>query len=113
GLARRAAATAEAGCRKAPRPSAARCACLANDPQATRQALDAWARQQPDTLADMAARFVPLSDALDGLNGALYSESGHSWQGEDLWRAIRALPTTEQAPAGAVDNGGLPPLYPR
>ncbi|WP_371915323.1 hypothetical protein, partial [Pseudomonas aeruginosa] len=26
---------------------------------------------------------------------------------------IRALPTTEQAPAGAVDNGGLPPLYPR
>ncbi|PXC05914.1 hypothetical protein, partial [Pseudomonas aeruginosa] len=23
------------------------------------------------------------------------------------------LPTTEQAPAGAVDNGGLPPLYPR
>ncbi|WP_371915921.1 hypothetical protein, partial [Pseudomonas aeruginosa] len=25
----------------------------------------------------------------------------------------RALPTTEQAPAGAVDNGGLPPLYPR
>ncbi|WP_371916066.1 hypothetical protein, partial [Pseudomonas aeruginosa] len=24
-----------------------------------------------------------------------------------------ALPTTEQAPAGAVDNGGLPPLYPR
>ncbi|WP_432760298.1 hypothetical protein, partial [Pseudomonas aeruginosa] len=22
-------------------------------------------------------------------------------------------PTTEQAPAGAVDNGGLPPLYPR
>ncbi len=51
-------------------------ACQANDPQATRQALDAWARQQPETLADMAARFVPLSDALDGLNGALYSETG-------------------------------------
>ena len=47
-------------------------ACQANDTQATRQALDAWARQQPETLADMAARFVPLSDALDGLNGALY-----------------------------------------
>ncbi|PKG15051.1 protein BatD, partial [Pseudomonas aeruginosa] len=28
-------------------------ACLANDPQSPRQALDAWARQQPDTLADM------------------------------------------------------------
>jgi hypothetical protein len=51
-------------------------ACQANDPHATRQALDAWARQQPETLADMAARFVPLSDALDGLNGALYSETG-------------------------------------
>ncbi|MEG6932976.1 hypothetical protein V2A35_32545, partial [Pseudomonas aeruginosa] len=35
------------------------------------------------------------------------------WLGEDLWRAIRALPTSEHALAGAVDNGGLPPLYPR
>ncbi len=83
-------------------------ACLANDPQATRQALDAWARQQPDTLADMAARFVPLSDALDGLNGALYSESGHSWQGEDLWRASRALPTTEQQWALAAPTSPWP-----
>lgn len=87
-------------------------ACLANDTQATRQALDAWARQQPETLADMAARFVPLSDALDGLNGALYSETGQRWQGEALWLAIQHLPnpsddSTEQ-PAGA-----LPPLYPR
>ena len=63
-------------------------ASLANDPQATRQALDAWARQQPETLADMAARFVPLSDALDGLNGALYSETGKLWLGEDLWKAV-------------------------
>ena len=31
-------------------------ACQGNDPQATRQALDAWARQQPETLVDMAAR---------------------------------------------------------
>ncbi|MEE4747740.1 BatD family protein [Pseudomonas alliivorans] len=87
-------------------------ACLANDPQATRQALDAWARQQPETLADMAARFVPLSDALDGLNGALYSETGKLWLGEDLWRAIRSLPAAEyiQDPAG---DAGLPPLYPK
>ena len=87
-------------------------ASLANDPQATRQALDAWARQQPETLADMAARFVPLSDALDGLNGALYSESGQYWQGEELWRAIRAIPTAEgvQAPQG---DSSLPPLYPK
>ena len=87
-------------------------ACQANDPQATRQALDAWARQQPETLADMAARFVPLSDALDGLNGALYSETGQHWQGEDLWRAIRTIPAAElvQDPVG---DSGLPPLYPK
>jgi hypothetical protein len=87
-------------------------ASLANDPQATRQALDAWARQQPETLADMAARFVPLSDALDGLNGALYSETGKLWLGEDLWKAVKALPAVEKpiAPNGAES---LPPLYPK
>lgn len=87
-------------------------ACAANDPHATRQALDAWARQQPETLADMAARFVPLSDALDGLNGALYSETGKFWLGEELWRAIRTLPAAEriQDPTG---DAGLPPLYPK
>ena len=88
-------------------------ACLANDPQATRQALDAWARQQPQTLADMAARFVPLSDALDGLNSALYSEAGQYWQGEDLWRAISTIPASEQAQPAQGENGSLPPLYPK
>lgn len=87
-------------------------ACQANDPQATRQALDAWARQQPETLADMAARFVPLSEALDGLNGALYSESGHQWQGESLWKAVRSLPALEAA-ANPQETSPLPPLYPR
>lgn len=84
----------------------------ANDPHATRQALDAWARQQPETLADMAARFIPLSDALDGLNGALYSETGQLWLGEQLWRAVRTLPPAEhiQDPAG---EQSLPPLYPK
>ncbi|WP_339473199.1 BatD family protein [Pseudomonas fluorescens] len=84
----------------------------ANDPHATRQALDAWARQQPETLADMAARFVPLSDALDGLNGALYSETGQHWQGEDLWRAIRTIPAAERV-HDPVGDSGLPPLYPK
>ena len=85
----------------------------ANDPQTTRQALDAWARQQPDTLADMAARFVPLSDALDGLNGALYSESGQYWLGEDLWRAVKAIPMVEREQDTATDTNSLPPLYPK
>lgn len=87
-------------------------ACLANDTQATRHALDAWARQQPETLADMAARFVPLSEALDGLNGALYSETGHRWQGEALWQAVQNLPASRAADAGQ-EAGALPPLYPR
>lgn len=89
-------------------------ACQSNDPHATRQALDAWARQQPETLADMAARYVPLSDALDGLNGALYSASGHSWQGEALWQAIGSLPPAPNGSAATpVQPGSLPPLYPR
>lgn len=88
-------------------------ACLAGDAQATRHALDAWARQQPETLADMAARYVPLSDALDGLNGALYSESGQLWQGEELWKAIRSLPNTQEPSAAPQESSTLPPLYPR
>lgn len=88
-------------------------ACQSNDPHATRQALDAWARQQPETLADMAARYVPLSDALDGLNGALYSASGHSWQGEALWQAVGSLPPASNGNAGPPPAGSLPPLYPR
>ena len=87
-------------------------ACQANDSQATRQALDAWARQQPETLADMAARYVPLSDALDGLNGTLYSETGQRWQGDALWQAIRSLPPAPSA-AGEQEHSALPPLYPR
>ena len=88
-------------------------ACQSNDPHATRQALDNWARQQPETLADMAARFVPLSDAMDGLNGALYSEAGQHWQGEELWKAIRALPAPQAGEQVAGEPSQLPPLYPR
>jgi hypothetical protein len=88
--------------------------CMANDSQATRHALDAWARQQPETLAEMAARFIPLSEALDGLNGALYSESGQHWQGRNLWLAIRSLPNIEDLDSAAnPDSSALPPLYPR
>lgn len=87
-------------------------ACQANDAQLTRQALDAWARQQPETLADMGARFAPLSDALDALNGALYSGSEMSWDGKDLWQAIRNMPPAN-APASPAENSPLPPLYPR
>jgi len=50
---------------------------------------------------------------LDGLNGALYSESGHFWLGEDLWRAVKAIPIAEREPDPAADTTSLPPLYPK
>jgi len=86
-------------------------ACANNDPQASRQALDAWARQQPETLAELAEGYPLLSDALDGLNGALYSEAGRYWQGTRLWQAVSAIPATGRHDLGAEEN--LPPLYPK
>jgi hypothetical protein len=86
-------------------------ACLNNNPQASRQALDAWARQQPETLAELAERYPPLSEALDGLNGALYSEAGRYWQGERLWLAVSGIPASGRHDPEAEDN--LPPLYPK
>jgi ABC-type transporter Mla subunit MlaD len=86
-------------------------ACANNDPQASRQALDAWARQQPETLAQLAARYPALSDALDALNGALYSEAGRYWQGRRLWQVVNSIPTGGPADRGAGEN--LPPLYPK
>jgi hypothetical protein len=46
------------------------------------------------------------------LNGALYSETGQHWQGEDLWRAIKAIPIAERV-QDPVGDSGLPPLYPK
>ena len=85
-------------------------ACLSNDPNSTRQALDAWARQHPESLVDMAARDSTLSQALDALNSALYSESDSDWQGQALWLAIRQLSFDVDASASSDDQ--LPPLYP-
>ena len=85
-------------------------ACFSNDPNSTRQALDAWARQHPESLVDMAARDSTLSTALDALNSALYSESDSHWQGQALWQAIRELSFAEQDSTSSNDQ--LPPLYP-
>lgn len=85
-------------------------ACLANDPMSTRQALDAWARQYPESLANMAARSSSLEVALDALNSALYSENNSNWQGLELWQAIRRLSFAEQP--NTDNDEQLPPLYP-
>ncbi len=86
-------------------------ACLANDPIATRQALDAWVRPYPESLADMAARDETLSQALDSLNSALYSENDSEWQGKSLWLAINQLSFAEPQKSNSSDDR-LPPLYP-
>jgi hypothetical protein len=86
-------------------------ACQANDPRP---------RARPSTPGPGSNRkpwptwppLVPLSDALDGLNGALYSETGQHWQGEELWRAIRTIPMAERV-QDPVGDSGLPPLYPK
>ncbi len=85
--------------------------CNANDPQAARQALDAWARQQPETLARMAARDIALSAALDELNVSLYGQGASPWDGKALWQAISRLAASNDTTAG--QPGSLPPLYPR
>lgn len=85
-------------------------ACLSNDPTSTRQALDAWARQHPESLVDMAARDQSLSVALDALNSALYSENNSDWQGHAIWLAIGQLPFNEHRNTDA--DAQLPPLYP-
>lgn len=84
--------------------------CQANDPQASRQALDAWARQQPETLAQMAARDIALSDALDELNACLYAQTAGSWDGHGLWLAVTRLLSSNRQ--GNPEADSLPPLYP-
>ena len=90
---------------------ALRRSCQNNDAPAARKALDLWARQQPETLARMAARDIPLAAALDELNGALYRENAGHWEGDALWQTIQRL-TLHNLPQGEHSDGSLPPLYP-
>lgn len=88
-------------------------ACQDNDPQATRIALDNWAKQQPENLTDIVARHMPLAVAMEELNKALYSETETipAWKGDQLWQAIQSLPKQELMSNTA--NSTLPPLYPK
>lgn len=85
-------------------------ACLTNDPQATRIALDNWVKQQPENLTELLARYSPLAETVEALNRVLYSEVETDWQGESLWQAIQTIPPKEEA---TVANTILPPLYPK
>lgn len=86
-------------------------ACQAKDPQASRQALDNWVKQQPENLTEVAVRYPALAEALHELNEALYSENGQEWQGDKLWEAVQSLPKKmEDEP---LASSILPPLYPK
>ena len=76
-------------------------------------------------MARVATTYLMTGDFTERLN-ALYAraaemskvEAGPSasladvGQGEDLWRAIRAIPTAERV-QDPVGDSGLPPLYPK
>lgn len=85
-------------------------ACQDNDPQQTRIALDNWAKQQPENLTDIMARYTPFAEAVDELNKVLYSEASSTWKGDKLWQAIQTLPNKEQTQA---TEAIIPPLYPK
>jgi hypothetical protein len=43
----------------------------------------------------------------------LYGESGQQWDGQQVWLAVRDLPTRPDGTPASNGNSGLPPLYPR
>ena len=68
-------------------------------------------RDEPSLIAFLQ-NFPKGADLHNHLNGALYSETGQHWQGEELWRAIKAIPIAERV-QDPVGDSGLPPLYPK
>lgn len=85
-------------------------ACQDNDPQQARIAVDNWAKQQPENLTEIIARYPPLAEAIEELNKVLYSEASSTWKGDKLWQAIQTLPSKEQA---QTNESVIPPLYPK
>ncbi len=83
-------------------------ACLGNQPQQARTALDQWVRHNQYNLASLARSSPGLQDAQRALNQALYTPDEQPWDGKPLWDAINALVLQQQQD----DNPQLPPLYP-
>ncbi|MFT0211858.1 BatD family protein [Pseudomonas sp. F1_0610] len=86
-------------------------ACLQNDPQTARSALDAWARLHPQNLVQMAREDAELADSIEQLNSVLYSDNAQEWQGEKLWLAVNSL-VNKSAQQRTSNDESLPPLYP-
>ncbi|MBS7325333.1 MAG: protein BatD [Thiopseudomonas sp.] len=83
-------------------------ACLGNQPQQARTALDQWIRHNQYSLASLARSSPELQDAQRALNQALYTPDDHPWDGKPLWNAVSAWVQQQQQDA----NPQLPPLYP-
>lgn len=102
-------------------PSSLKKACQHNQPEAARDALLYWARQQIHTdimSVTQLAAFVdaPLAHELDKLNKALYHPAADQWQGTDLWQAWQHYQPSEnhQPPVkGKAMSEHLADLYPR
>lgn len=90
-------------------------ACRAGTPQATRDALLAWARvcwpERPPRSLGTLGRLVDeaLAEQISALQQALYAPDRVPWHGESLYRAVVAF---KLAPSGAPrPNDTLKPLY--
>jgi len=98
-------------------------ACRTNDPHAAMQALLAWLdRTSPSGTAATVASFVAaahdaeLATAANDLSELLYGDTGtgeSSWDGADLYRAVRRHRRSRIAAAPTFRGGDLAPLNPR
>ncbi len=101
-------------------------ACLANDPRASRAALILWFRlwcerqgdehrpvRNLDDIRSLNTR-PPVSEQLDKLEAALYSESRDEcdWQGQALFKIINDIKTSGKAKDKSRQKRELQPLYP-
>lgn len=87
-------------------------ACGEHNPQAAKQALLCWGREQfgADNLGAIAAVSKPqLGDEITRLNRYLYANSSQDWNGEALWNAFAKQ--DEVSKTQEVADDGLEPLY--
>ncbi|CAE6939985.1 conserved protein of unknown function [Ectopseudomonas oleovorans] len=98
--------------RAPPRRTAAHCRrCIRASKRSRIHSVGARLRAIPRVNPDMAARYVPLTDAPDVPDGMPHSETGQQWQGDEPCKAIRNLPTLQEPSAAPKDSRTLPPTH--
>jgi hypothetical protein len=94
-------------------PKNLKTACLQNNPQAAKQALLVWGKQQfgLENLESISqACLGQLSDEIRLLNQCLYSANSGSWNGQALWQAFSQFKIGTKNKANQK-NEMLEPLY--